>query len=112
MSGKFSYNRRKKIFSTSILFLLTGLLILFIFNRNGLLAILSLNREKQETLLEIEYYREGIDRLRSEIERLQSDSFYIEKRIREILGWGRMGEMIIRIVPEEDVCDPLNMETD
>jgi len=30
------------------------------------------------------------------VERLRTDSAYVERMIREILGWGRPGEMIIR----------------
>ena len=39
-----------------------------------------------------------IDSLNTVIDLLENDSLYMEKRVREILGWGREGEMVVRFM--------------
>ena len=83
-----------------IVAVLGALIVLFIFNRNGLLTIGALRSERSGIRREIESLEEGIDSLRLEIERLQSDSFYMESVVRETLSWGRPYEFVLRILDE------------
>ena len=55
-------------------------------------------RERRETSAEIDSLATVIDSLRTEAEMLRTDSAYMEKVVREILGWGRPGELIIRFM--------------
>jgi cell division protein FtsB len=81
---------------------LGALIVLFIFNRNGLLTIGALRAERNDIQHEIESLEAGVDSLRLEIERLQSDSFYMERLVRETLCWGRPYEFMLRILDETD----------
>jgi len=78
------------------LILISALAVLVIFNRNGVLNYLSLRRETEDLRREVDSLEAVRDSLAVEVERLRTDSAYIERMIREILGWGRSGEMIIR----------------
>jgi len=44
-----------------------------------------------------------IDDLEHELELLSSDSAYMERMVREILGWGREGEFIVRFQTPDSV---------
>ncbi len=83
----------------ALLFTVTVAALLF--NRNGLLAITGLMSQRSAVSLEIDSLTCIVDSLRSEIELLRTDSAYMEKVVREILGWGRPGELIIRFVPPD-----------
>lgn len=69
-----------------------------VFNRNGLIAIVSLLHTTDTLRVTIDSLRNQADSLREETIRLQSDSAFMEKAVREILGWGRPDEFVIRIV--------------
>jgi cell division protein FtsB len=69
-----------------------------VFNRNGLFAIASLERTADRTRSSIDSLGGVVDSLRTEVQALQTDSVFMEKAVREVLGWGRPGEFIIRIV--------------
>lgn len=71
-----------------------------VFNRHGLLAIAGLEREFESTRDSVDSLRADVDSLRLQTVMLQTDSAFIEKAVREILGWGRPGEFIIRIPRE------------
>lgn len=74
-----------------------------VFNRNGLMAVVSLLHSSDTLRASIDSLRHQADSLREETIRLQSDSAFMEKAVREILGWGRPDEFIIRIVePSEE----------
>ncbi len=88
--------RRRKLVVLGALILICALAIFVIFNRNGVLNYLALRREKENLRREVDSLEAVRDSLALEVERLRSDSAYIEQVIREVLGWGRPGEMIIR----------------
>lgn len=69
-----------------------------LFNSNGLLAIAGLMKQRSETSREIDSLTVVLDSLRTEAEMLRSDSAYMERVVREVLGWGRPGELIVRFV--------------
>ena len=88
--------RRRKVMVLGALILISALAVFVIFNRNGVLNYLSLRRETRNLRREVDSLEAVRDSLAIEVERLRTDSAYIERMIREILGWGRPGEMIIR----------------
>jgi cell division protein FtsB len=75
------------------------LALALLFNRNGLLAISQLQRMQESETRSIDTLSREVDSLRIETGRLQGDSAFIEKAVREILGWGRPDEFVIRIIP-------------
>lgn len=88
--------RRRKVVVLGALILISALAVFVIFNRNGVLNYLSLRRETESLRVEVDSLEAVRDSLAVEVERLRTDPAYIERMIREILGWGRPGEMIIR----------------
>jgi len=81
--------------------------VALLFNRNGFLAISRLMNERGTVSVEIDSLTELIDSLHLEIEMLQTDTTTMERVVREVLGWGRPGEVIIRFVPPEGMEDSL-----
>ena len=69
---------------------------ILVFNRHGFIALSGLKGDVDRISLSIESLHAEIDSLELEIQLLQSDSIYLEKMVREILGWGREGEHIVR----------------
>lgn len=99
--------RRRKVVVLGALILISALAVFVIFNRNGVLNYLSLRRETENLRREVDSLEAVRDSLAVEVERLMTDSAYIERMIREILGWGRPGEMIIRfqgLAPARSPC--------
>lgn len=76
------------------------LALALLFNRSGLLAISRMQETLEAEGRSIDSLEREVDSLRIETGRLQSDSAFIEKAVREILGWGRPDEFVIHIVPE------------
>lgn len=83
----------------AVLLLMTAALVLF--NRHGFLANRQLELQMQETLREVQALETRLDSLELTIGRLQNDSAYLETRVREVLGWGRPDEHIVRFVKPE-----------
>ena len=71
---------------------------ILVFNRHGFIALAGLKGDVDRVSLLIGSLHTEIDSLESEIHRLRSDSLYMEKMVREILGWGRPGEYIVRFI--------------
>jgi cell division protein FtsB len=74
---------------------------ILVFNRHGLIELAGLKGQVDSISSSVESLSNEIDSLRTEIERLRNDSLYLESKVREILGWGREGEFVIRF-PEPD----------
>lgn len=83
----------------AVLLLVTAALVLF--NRNGFLANRRLQIEMQETERELESRAALLDSLEECARRLTTDSLFMETRVREVLGWGRPDEHIVRFVAPE-----------
>lgn len=83
----------------AVLLLVTAALVLF--NRNGFLANRRLQLRMQETEGELESRAALLDSLEECARRLATDSLYMETRVREVLGWGRPDEHIVRFVDPE-----------
>lgn len=69
---------------------------ILVFNRHGFIALARLKGDVENISLSIDSLQKQIDSLESENERLREDSVYLEKVVREILGWGREDEYIVR----------------
>jgi len=83
----------------AVLLLVTAALVLF--NRNGFLANRRLQLQMQETAREIDSRAALLDSLEECARRLTTDSLFMETRVREVLGWGRPDEHIVRFVEPE-----------
>ncbi|MCK5784980.1 MAG: septum formation initiator family protein [Candidatus Sabulitectum sp.] len=77
-------------------FLVIGAILLF--NRNGFMAITDIQDDIHGVEMENETLITEIDSLHRIIYLLENDSVYMEKRVREILGWGRQGETVIKFM--------------
>ena len=65
-------------------------------NPDGLLSLGSLQGELDSARADRDSLVQVRDSLRISIEALQRDSSAMEEAVREILGWGRPGEFVIR----------------
>ncbi len=77
-------------------FLVTGAILLF--NRNGFMAITEIQEDVHRVTTTNRLVESEIDSLNQVIFLLENDSLYMEKRVREILGWGYEDETIIRFM--------------
>ncbi len=77
-------------------FLVTGAILLF--NSNGFIAITEIQEEVHGVVEGNRSLSADIDSLSLVIDLLENDSLYMEKRVREILGWGREDETVIRFM--------------
>jgi len=76
-------------------------LILFVvaavFGDHGLIHLLRMRNEQHE-LEQMAFTRQqGNEQLRQRIRRLESDDRYVEKLVRERLGWVKDGEIVYRV---------------
>lgn len=71
---------------------------ILVFNRHGFISLAGLKGDVDRISLSIDSLRVEIDSLELEIERLRSDSLYLEKMVREILGWAREDEHVVRFI--------------
>ena len=67
-----------------------------VFSRDGVLQWLRLRREVVKLSAENQALKAENDRLRQEADRLVSDRQYIERAVREQLGYARANELIFR----------------
>jgi len=92
-------SKRARVLTALLLtavFLVTGAILLF--NRTGFMAIADIQEDVHTVKAENESLSDEIDSLDLVVYLLESDSVYMEKRVREILGWGRQGETVIRFM--------------
>lgn len=81
------------LLALSVFVLLAAFLLL---NPDGLLSLGSLQGELDSARADRDSLVQVRDSLRISIEALQRDSSAMEEAVREILGWGRPGEFVIR----------------
>jgi len=79
---------------------------IILFNRHGFFALAGLKGDVDRISLSIDSLRADIDSLESEIQQLRNDSLYLERMVREILGWGREGEYIVRFAEPDSTRVP------
>jgi len=94
-----SEGRKTRLLTALLLtaiFLVTGAILLL--SRNGFMAITEIQDDVDKVVAENTQLEARIDSLNTVIDLLESDSLYMEKRVREILGWGREGETVVRFM--------------
>lgn len=73
-------------------------LVLSLFGEQGFIAVYKARQEKQYLIKEIDESKQMIDSLKLEIERLKSDTVYIERVAREKLGMARRNEKVFKFI--------------
>ena len=101
MYGKLppSQGRKTRLLTALLLtavFLATGTILLL--SRNGIMAITEIQSDVDNVTAENRRLETEIDSLNTVIDLLENDSLYMEKRVREILGWGREGETVVKFM--------------
>lgn len=76
-----------------------GSIILISIGDYGLLKMLKIQRDRDQILGQVDDIKQEIGRIETKIEKIQTDSAYIEKEARERLGMSKPGEKIYRTVP-------------
>ncbi|MCK5116002.1 MAG: septum formation initiator family protein [Candidatus Aegiribacteria sp.] len=89
-------NGNRRLFYVILVSVFVIVTAILVFNRHGFIALVGLKGDVDRISLSIDSLNAEIDTLELQIELLQSDSTYLERMVREILGWGREGEHIVR----------------
>ena len=109
---KETVQRKKSI--KRFLFLLLAVFVVYSFLSGpyGFLRLVSLFKEKQEVKLEIKELEAEIMDMEQRKERLENDSFYLEKEAREKLGMARKDEKIYKFVDTTETSEGLIEDED
>jgi cell division protein FtsL len=91
-------NNRRLLMITAVLAVVVVVLAVLTFMNQGFLDMYRAYKQDRELTQKIEAARAEADSLKAEIERLKSDTAYIEGIAREKLGMARKGEKIIKFV--------------
>ncbi|MBD3277852.1 MAG: hypothetical protein GF388_06105, partial [Candidatus Aegiribacteria sp.] len=91
----------RRLFYVILVSVFVIVVAILVFNRHGFIAMAGLKSDVDSISRSIESLQIEIQALELEIDRLKGDSVYLEKMVREILGWGRNGEYIVRFIEEE-----------
>ncbi len=94
-------NGNRRLFYVILVSVFVIVAAILVFNRHGFIALVGLKGDVDRVSLSIDSLTAEIDSLQLEIELLQSDSTYLERVVREILGWGREGEHIVRFTESD-----------
>ncbi|MBD3369285.1 hypothetical protein GF402_02860 [Candidatus Fermentibacteria bacterium] len=94
-----SYTRILVITAVVLFILAVGFVL---FNRNGVLALMRIRKRREAIEHQIDSLNMEVESLRTEIRMLRSDSLYMERKVREIMGWGRPGEFVVRFLDRTD----------
>ena len=89
-------NGNRRLFYVILVSVFVIVATILVFNRHGFIALAGLKGDVDRISLSVDSLQAEIDSLEMEIELLQNDSIYLERMVREILGWGREGEHIVR----------------
>ena len=89
-------NGNRRLFYVILVSVFVLVATILVFNRHGFIALAGLKGDVDRISLSIDSLQAEIDSLELEIELLQNDSIYLERMVREILGWAREGEHIVR----------------
>ena len=90
--------RNRRLFYVILVFVFVLVVVILVFNRHGFISLTKLRNDIENISLSIDSLQQQVDMMNTEIEQLLSDSAYMEKMVREILGWGREGEHIVRFI--------------
>lgn len=87
-----------RLFYVILVSVLVIVVAILVFNRHGFIALAGLKEDVDTISLSIDSLQTEINSLEMEIEHLKNDSLYLEKMVREILGWGFEDEHIVRFL--------------
>ncbi len=82
--------------------MLAGLIYAFVLGDGGAIRIAMLRHERASLDRDIAELRRNAALLQTEIARLESDPFYIEKTARERYGYIQKGDRVYKLVPTTD----------
>ena len=82
-------------------YILLGIILILAIFGPGYLRLRELRQNNAALLRQIEKISQENEDLAHQVERLESDPFYIEKRARDKMGIGKEGEVRYRLVYEE-----------
>jgi cell division protein FtsB len=99
--------KSRRTFYVTLVSVFVLVIAILVFNRHGFIALAGLKGEVDRMTVGIDSLHREIDSLEAEIEKLRGDSLYLEKMVREILGWGRPGEYIVRFIWPDPERPPL-----
>lgn len=102
-------SRRKKLFADTqrkffrgiILFIISFLMIIFLFGDHGLYQLYKIKSQRTVTQKRIEELKTEIVLLGNEKKRLQTDLDYIERLAREKYRMAKAGEKVFKVIPRE-----------
>ncbi len=105
---------KKKKTIKRFLFLLLAVFLVYSFFAGpyGFLRIFSLLKEKKELKLEAKKLEARIMEMEQRKEKLESDSFYLEKEAREKLGMARKDEKVYKFVDTTETSEGLTEDED
>ncbi|HEX2960046.1 MAG TPA: septum formation initiator family protein [Chitinispirillaceae bacterium] len=95
---------KKRIQTIILVFIAVVLFFLAIslFGNQGFITVYNAHKEDRALSLQISDSKRTIDSLKDEIERLKSDTAYIERIAREKLGMARRNEKIYKFIEEKN----------
>lgn len=105
---------KKKKTIKRFLFLLVAVFLVYSFFAGpyGFLRIFSLLKEKKELKLEAKKLEARIMEMEQRKEKLESDSFYLEKEAREKLGMARKDEKVYKFVDTTETSEGITEDED
>jgi cell division protein FtsB len=83
-------------------YMLLGIIAVLAIFAPGFIRLQELRQKNMELLEQIDKIKRENQDLSHQVERLESDPFYIEKRARDKMGIGREGEIRYKFVYEEN----------
>jgi len=103
-------SRRKKLFADTqrkffrgiILFIISFLMIIFLFGDHGLYQLYKIKSQRKATQKRIEELKTEIALLENEKKRLHTDLYYIERLAREKYRMAKKGEKVFKVIPREN----------
>jgi cell division protein FtsB len=78
------------------------LIYVFVLGDAGAIRIIALKKERAQLRTDVNSVQLDIARLQKEIDRLNNDSFLMEKLGRELYGYAAPGDKVIKLVPSKE----------
>lgn len=88
--------KRRQIFFTAVILIFLYLSVSFVFGDAGFIRYLKLQKKRDHITREIKEIEEKNALLRTDVQRLRENPFYLEKHAREDFGMARPDEYIFK----------------
>lgn len=98
---KFLVDTQRKFFRGIILFIISFLMIIFLFGDHGLYQLYKIKSQRNVAQKRIEELKTEIALLENEKKRLQTDLDYIERLAREKYRMAKTGEKVFKVIQKE-----------